>query len=54
MMDEYLEWSTKKKKNGDVLIASFTCEGPEVRTIFYDMSILPKKAKGDVISYALC
>ncbi|KAH8667813.1 hypothetical protein BGZ61DRAFT_400262 [Ilyonectria robusta] len=32
MMDEYLEWSTKKKKNGDVLIASFTCEGPEYWT----------------------
>ncbi|CAM1503615.1 Fc.00g012060.m01.CDS01 [Cosmosporella sp. VM-42] len=29
MMDEYLEWSTKKRKNGDVIIASFTCEGPE-------------------------
>lgn len=53
MMDEYLEWSTKKKKNGDVLIASFTCEGPEVRTISYDLLTLPNKTKGDVISYAL-
>ncbi|KAF0332015.1 hypothetical protein GQ607_000031 [Colletotrichum asianum] len=28
VMDEYLEWSTKKI-NGDVQIVSFTCEGPE-------------------------
>ena len=31
-MDEYLEWSTKKdERTKDVLLASFTCEGPEVR-----------------------
>ncbi|KAF4441156.1 hypothetical protein FACUT_2924 [Fusarium acutatum] len=28
VMDEYLEWSTKKV-NGDVQVVSFTCEGPE-------------------------
>ncbi|KAK1449339.1 hypothetical protein CMEL01_08654 [Colletotrichum melonis] len=28
VMDEYLEWSTKKV-DGDVQIVSFTCEGPE-------------------------
>ncbi|KAF2259588.1 hypothetical protein CC78DRAFT_524532 [Lojkania enalia] len=29
-MDEYLEWSTLKDPDtGDVIIASFTCEGPE-------------------------
>lgn len=30
VMDEYLEWSTKKVKGGDIEVASFTCEGPEV------------------------
>lgn len=29
VMDEYLEWSTKKV-DGDVEVVSFTCEGPEV------------------------
>ncbi|KAJ4112503.1 hypothetical protein NW768_011670 [Fusarium equiseti] len=29
VMDEYLEWSTKKVKGGDIEVVSFTCEGPE-------------------------
>ena len=29
--DEYLEWSVARDDNNNVTIATFTCEGPEVR-----------------------
>ena len=29
--DEYLEWSVARDENENVVVATFTCEGPEVR-----------------------
>ncbi len=29
--DEYLEWSVARDEDDNVVIATFTCEGPEVR-----------------------
>ena len=37
--DEYLEWSVKRDQDDKIIVATFTCEGPEVSRAVLSMSL---------------